>query len=111
MDLDNLTLGQAKQIAQIFCAKNADKKDHGPAIVVLDRGFVYVGASVVTDENWCEIADSKNIRIWGTSNGLGELVLNGPTKTTKLDHCGMVRSSLRAVISIHPVSADVWKRF
>ena len=78
----------------------------GTAIVVLDRGFVYVG-HVIIDGDWCLIADAKNIRVWGTTNGLGELV-NGPTKNTKLDAVGNVRAPLRAVISIIDAKDDKW---
>ena len=78
----------------------------GTAIVVLDRGFVYVGR-VTVDGDWCLIADAKNIRVWGTTNGLGELV-NGPTKSTTLDAVGNVRAPLRAVISIIDANAEKW---
>ena len=78
----------------------------GMAIVVLDRGFVYIG-DVTVDGDWCLIANAKNIRVWGTTNGLGELV-DGPTKNTKLDVVGNVRAPLRAVISIIDVKADKW---
>lgn len=78
----------------------------GTAIVVLDRGFVYVG-TVTVDGDWCLIADAKNIRVWGTTKGLGELV-NGPTKDTKLDAVGNVRAPLRAVISIIDANSEKW---
>ena len=79
----------------------------GVAIVVLDRGFVYVGR-VTVDGDWCVIEQAKNIRVWGTTNGLGELV-NGPTKNTKLDNVGNVRAPMRAVISIIDAKEDGWK--
>ena len=78
----------------------------GTAIVVLDRGFVYVG-KVTIEDDWCCITSAKNIRVWGTTNGLGELV-NGPTKNTKLDAVGNVRAPLRAVISIIDAKDDKW---
>ena len=81
----------------------------GLAIVVLDRGFVYIG-KVTIDDDWCLIEGAKNIRVWGTTNGLGELV-KGPTKTTKLDTVGTVRAPMRAVIHIIDVEADKWKDF
>ncbi len=81
----------------------------GLAIVVLDRGFVYVG-KVTIEGDWCVIESAKNIRIWGTTQGLGELV-NGPTKNTKLDQVGTVRSPMRAVISVIDVDAGKWKDF
>ncbi|MHB8392686.1 MAG: hypothetical protein ACYDBH_24420 [Acidobacteriaceae bacterium] len=79
----------------------------GTALVVLDRGFVYVG-HVTVDGDWCRIENAKNIRIWGTTNGLGELV-NGPTQKTKLDTVGSVRAPMRAVISIIDADAEKWK--
>ena len=79
----------------------------GTAIVVLDRGFVYVG-KVTVEGDWCLIANAKNIRVWGTTNGLGELV-NGPTKSTKLDAVGNVRAPMRAVISIIDADEEKWK--
>lgn len=78
----------------------------GKAIVVLDRGFVYVGDVEVTPE-WCIISNAKNIRVWGTKNGLGELV-NGPLKDTKLDLVGVVRAPMRAVISLIDVDCSKW---
>lgn len=78
----------------------------GLAIVVLDRGFVYVG-KVTVEDDWCKIERAKNIRVWGTTNGLGELV-NGPTKNTRLDSVGNVRAPIRAVISIIDVKDEKW---
>lgn len=79
----------------------------GTAIVVLDRGFVYVGRVTIEDD-WCIIKDAKNIRVWGTTNGLGELV-GGPTKNTKLDPVGSVRAPMRAVIHIIDVDEAKWQ--
>jgi hypothetical protein len=79
----------------------------GTAIVVADRGFVYVG-KVDIDDQWCVVTNAKNIRYWGTTKGLGELV-NGPLKETKLDDVGVVRIPMRAVISIIEVNESKWK--
>ena len=67
-------------------------------IVVLDRGYVYVGSVEIKDD-FAIITNAKNIRIWGTTKGLGELI-NGPTSSTKHDPSGTVRAPLRAVISM-----------
>jgi len=79
----------------------------GHAVVVLDRGFVYVG-EVEIDEAWCVISNARNIRYWGTKNGLGELVLNGPQKETNLDAVGTVRAPMHAVISVMDTEAAKW---
>lgn len=75
-------------------------------IVVLDRGFVYVGRVELTPD-FAIIRNAKNIRIWGTTKGLGELV-GGPLKDTKLDPVGTVRAPMRAVISLIDVAGDKW---
>ena len=79
----------------------------GYAVAVLDRGFVYVGDVEVTDE-WCVITGAKNIRYWGTTGGLGELVNNGPNDKTKLDSVGTVRAPMRAVISLIDTEKEKW---
>lgn len=76
-------------------------------IVVLDRGFVYVGYVLVTPD-FVVITHAKNIRAWGTTKGLGELV-NGPLSNTKLDTVGTVRAPLRALISLIDVEQSKWK--
>ena len=77
------------------------------AIVVVDRGFVYVGDAEVTSD-WCIVTNARNIRVWGTTRGLGELALNGPTDNTKLDDVGTVRIPMRAVISVIDTEQCKW---
>ena len=79
----------------------------GFAIVVCDRGFVYVG-NTKHDGEWCVITDARNIRRWGTTKGLGELALNGPLEDTVLDAVGVVRIPARAVINIIDTEEDKW---
>ena len=72
----------------------------GQHIVVLDRGFVYVG-NITVDCDYCRINNTKNIRVWGTSNGLGEL-RNGPLSSTKLVVVGDVIAPTKSVIHYIP---------
>jgi hypothetical protein len=76
-------------------------------IVVLDRGFVYVG-DVSLEEDWCVIREARNVRYWGTSKGLGQLALEGPQSGTRLDKVGTVRAPMRAVISLIDTEARLW---
>ncbi len=76
-------------------------------IAVLDRGFVYVG-HVKTEGDFYVLTGAKNIRVWGTTKGLGELV-SGPTASTKMDHVGTVRVPARALISLIDVEQSKWK--
>lgn len=75
-------------------------------IIVLDRGFVFVGR-VKQDENFIYIEDAKNIRKWGTENGLGQL-RTGPTKETVLDDTGVIRAPVRAWIFSIDCDETAW---
>ena len=83
------------------------------AIIIADRGWVFVGEfESYKDEisSGYLIKDAKNIRIWGTKNGLGEIALNGPTKETVLDNYGTVKIPLHSIIGIIESKADLWKK-
>ena len=75
-------------------------------IVVLDRGFVYVGRCHMEGQTLI-ITSAVNIRRWGTTKGLGELV-SGPTAKTELDAVGTVRAPERAIIHMIDVREDAW---
>ncbi len=79
----------------------------GFAIVVADRGFVYVG-TVTYDGDWCIVSNSRNVRRWGTERGLGQLAIEGPQKETVLDAVGTVRIPAHAVISLIDTEAKLW---
>ena len=79
----------------------------GFCIVVADRGFVYVG-KMTWDSEFAILEDARNIRYWGTTKGLGELALEGPTEKTRLDAVGTVRIPCRAVISIIDTEEKKW---
>lgn len=110
MDLEKLTIGEVREIAaMVGISSNKSKRDYGNAIIVADRGFVYVG-NVMVNGDFAEIRAARNIRYWGTKNGLGELVKKGPLENTKLDECGDLDIPLRAVISIHPTEKKLWEK-
>lgn len=75
-------------------------RDLGMNIVVLDRGFVYVG-HVTEEGEYIRVTGAKNIRFWGTKNGLGEL-REGPLPETKLDNVGEILAPKRALIHLVP---------
>lgn len=83
------------------------KTEHGKQIVILDRGFVYVG-DVSQQGDWLVIEGASNVRRWGTSKGLGELAADGPTKKTVMDAAGTVRAPLRAVIGMLACESGKW---
>lgn len=78
-------------------------------IVVLQRGWVYIGR-FERNGNDCKLHNAYNIRTWGTTKGLPELV-NGATSSTKLDKCeGVVEFDWLTVVYTISVKAEAWKQ-
>ncbi len=77
-------------------------------IVVLQCGWIYIGRfKQVGDE--CTLDNAYNIRTWGTTKGLPELV-HGPTSNTKLDKCeGLVRFHPLTIVHQIDVNPEKWK--
>ena len=77
-------------------------------IVILQRGWVYVGRFERTG-NDCKLHNASCIRTWGTTKGLQELV-NGATSSTKLDKCeGVVEFDWLTVVHTITCNASAWK--
>ena len=58
-------------------------------IYVLKERWVLIGTeSGKTTQNTVYLTDAAVIRVWGTTAGLGQIALDGPTTETKLDPCG-----------------------
>lgn len=111
MKLDDLTIGDAKRLAAMFSGANPvrDQEELGWQVVVLDRGFVYVG-EVHRDGDMYVMPAGRNIRYWGTDEGLHQLVTRGPTKDSKVDAPAIVRIPARAVISLHETDGALWTK-
>ncbi len=100
-----ITLPEIIELTGKSTAKNpAAKRDLGTQIVVADRGFVYVGKTVIEGE-FVTVTNARNIRVWGTTKGLGEIV-GGPTSQTKLDKVGQVLIPMKAVIHFITCTRD-----
>ena len=119
MNIDTLTIAEAseavatgKKVEEALGSKPSPSPDKGSNeglnIVILDRGFVYVG-DVTVSEGWLVISDARNIRRWGTTQGLGELALNGPQPETKLDMGGTIKAPMHAVIGLLKCEVSKWK--
>jgi len=111
MNIDELKIGEAKEIAAMFGApvkSNVGVVDHGLCIVVLDKGFVYVG-QLMTDDKFLTIMEARNVRRWGTTKGLGQLALDGPQPNTALDKCGTVRALIGELKHMILCEVSAWK--
>ena len=54
------------------------------SIIVGTNGFVWYAPRVVDSGDYIHLTSARGIRLWGTTNGIAELI-SGPTKETKLD--------------------------
>ena len=83
--------------------------EFGPIkIVVLERGFIYVGRTEPANEE-ITIHGARSLIRWGTSHHLGELH-DGPLKDTKLGASCTVRARLDQLIHTIEVSQDAWSK-
>jgi hypothetical protein len=76
-------------------------------IIIAERGWIYV-RRVSREGDHIVIRDCQNVRRWGTSRGLGEIALSGPTADTVLDHYGVVRVHVLACCGQIECNQDVW---
>jgi len=109
MNLDEMTIGQYKEMRSLFGRQKSAKdiKDGGIRIVVLQRGWVAIGRFSQQGEE-CKLSPAATIRVWGTTKGLGELV-DGPTASTKLDLTNSILFNEASCILMIPASEEVWK--
>jgi len=77
--------------------------DNNLRIIVLDRGWVYIGYLTETEKE-SVLEKASCIRRWGTRRGLGELALEGKKENTVLDKCGTVIFSKKN--EIHSIVCD-----
>ena len=77
-------------------------------IVILHRGFVYVGRFEQDGPN-CTLKNAYNVRRWGTTAGLGELAENGPLSNTKLAKCSTIRFHELGIINQIDCNEENWK--
>lgn len=68
-------------------------------IIIADRGWVFVGNCEDHEDGSVTITNCRNIRKWGSSNGLGELI-NGPKPGTVADVYGTVKCLPIATIAV-----------
>jgi hypothetical protein len=77
-------------------------------IAVLQRGWVVVGRVAEESDKELRFESASVIRRWGTTKGLGEIAINGPTSETILDACGSVRAHPLAVVMQIDCQEEKW---
>jgi hypothetical protein len=111
MNLDELTLGQLKEIKSLCGISESTTKETGSVIkiVVLQRGWVVVGRYVQNGSN-CKVVNGYVIRRWGTNEGLGQLATEGPQSETKLEPTPTIRFHELTVIQTIDCEDSKWAK-
>ena len=82
--------------------------DFQTTIVVGSNGHVWIARSAIFDGVWLHMNHARIIRVWGTTQGLNQLI-NGTTKETVLDAPADVVSLFHlAIIAVIPANDAQW---
>ena len=76
-------------------------------ILILTQGFIYVGDWEKTEDG-DKLTNAYNIRRFGTTAGLGQLVLLGPQQETVLDPIGIVEAPIGSVVCRLHCKESAW---
>ena len=88
--------------------RRVQDEDEPLRICILDRGRVIVG-NVSFEGKYVVIRNANCIRCWGTTKGLGEIAIGGPTSKTKLDKQLTTRVHELKVIEQIDCDGDKWE--
>ena len=84
------------------------------AIFAVARGWVYAGVYEEVYKPtgmYYRVTDGFCVRYWGTTSGLGQLQITGPTEETKLDPIKCVEFHELQMCGMYPLSKDDWRGF
>ncbi|MFC8008967.1 hypothetical protein [Streptomyces cinereoruber] len=84
-----------------------EPKNSNIKIVILQRGWVFIGR-YSEDGDQCFLDNAYNILRWGTTNGLGQLALEGKTSNTKLNKAGRVEFHRLTVVATLNAKEELW---
>jgi hypothetical protein len=79
-------------------------------IVVFQRGWVAVGILDKTNSEEFLLTNASVIRSWGTTKGLGEIAIGGPTAKTVLDKTGTIRFNPGTIVLVMDTEESKWLR-
>ncbi len=110
MELDKMTLGDIKELQNMFGKKTKPKSapvNHGIKIVILQRGWVVVGEYIQHGE-YVTLSKAAVVRKWGTTKGLPELATRGPLQDTVLDAGPEIRFHALTEVASIKCNEAVW---
>lgn len=79
-------------------------------IVVIQSGWVLAG-EFVQHEAHIELTSASVVQRWGTTKGIGELALDGPTSSSVIHPIGKATVPLGSVLYSMPMSKEAAKKW
>lgn len=86
-----------------------EPKNSNIKIVILQRGWVVIGRWS-QEGDMCALDNAYVIRTWGTTNGLGELALEGKKSGTNLDKAGHIDFHILTTVATINCVESVWDK-
>lgn len=113
MDIQDLTIRQINEIKLMFDqpAKETKQAEEPEVleIAILDRGNVIIGYGKRVGDEY-HVHDVNVIRRWGTTKGLGQLCIEGPTSDTILDKAMDWKTHITTVVARLSVDSKKWEK-
>lgn len=109
MNTDDLTIGEAKQLAAMFGgapAKAPAKVERKRVVLVIDRGWIFAGDQSVTSDGYIRLENAVHVFRW-ESVGFAKMLTEWKSDKVDTRACEPVELPQDAVIFRVPV-ADGW---
>jgi hypothetical protein len=86
-------------------AKNGKKVTQ--AIFIVSENWVFCGEHEMVGDQYVRLRNCYNIRVWGTTQGLGELALKGAQAETVLDFYGVVTLPVAHILGVIECAVEI----
>lgn len=86
-------------------AKNGKKVTQ--EIFIVSENWVFCGEPEILGDQYVRLRNCYNIRVWGTTQGLGELALKGAQAETVLDFYGVVTLPVAHILGVIECAVEI----
>jgi hypothetical protein len=110
MNIDDLTLGQIREIQAMACAPKKGKAlaiESKRVILVVDRGWIFAGDQSLTTDGYIRLDNAVHVRSWSGVGFDGVVSMVDPSKVVLKKMAEPVEVPRNSVIFRVPVS-DKW---
>lgn len=76
-------------------------------IFIVSENWVFCGEPEMSGDQYVRLRNCYNIRVWGTTQGLGELALKGAQAETILDFYGVVTLPVAHILGVIECAVEI----